>query len=77
MLKKQGDVRGMGFICLALGGIFLFNPIVAVVDVLPNVIGYLLIYAGLWRLADLNDEFASAHRLSRIMIWVGLLEIIF
>lgn len=76
MLKKQGDVRGMGFTCLAFGGIFLFNPIVAVVDVLPNVIGYLLIYAGLWKLADLNDEFASAHRLARTMIWVGFLEIL-
>ena len=74
-MKKQSGLNGMGLTCLALGGIFLCNPIVAVVDVLPNVIGYLLMYAGLWKLADLNDEFASAHRLTRTMIWVGLLEL--
>ena len=76
-MKKQAGKLGMGITCLMLGGICLFNPVVALVDVLPDLIGYLLFYVGLWRLSDLNDEFSAAFSLSRTLMWIGALELAF
>ncbi len=67
--------RGMGISLLMLGGCFLWNPIVGVRDFLPDVIGFLLLYLGISKLADLNDDLASAQRAFRAMLWVGIGEV--
>lgn len=60
------------FLALALGGVFLFNPIVEFYDVLPDIFGYILICFGLWRLSDFCDDFAESLRGFRAMLWVSL-----
>ncbi len=46
----------MGFGYIALGIVFLFNPNVYLIDILPDFIGYLLIYHGLFRMSFLADN---------------------
>ena len=76
-MTKKEHKGGMGFALLAIGGIFLFNPVVALVDVLPDIIGYFLICLGLWRLSDLNDAFCDCLRYARRMLFVSGLQIVF
>ena len=45
------------------GCLFLFNPTVNLIDVLPDVIGYLLILKGLYKLADLNGKIKAARQI--------------
>ena len=46
----------MGFGFIAAGLFFLFNPNISVVDVLPDWIGYLLIYRGLYQMSFLSPK---------------------
>ena len=52
-MKNKKDL--MGFLKIALGAVFLFNPTVHIVDPLPDFIGYWIIAAGLTGLAYLSD----------------------
>lgn len=66
----------MGFGWLLAAGLFLWNPVVGMVDVLPDIIGYLLLLVGLARLADLNDSLGEAVGRFRTMVWVSLGELL-
>ena len=57
------------------GYVFLFDLRVRGFDILPDVLGYLLITAGLRRLSHLNDHFAKAARLAPIAALVSLADI--
>lgn len=59
---------------LLLGLIFLFNPNINVIDVLPDVIGCLFILKGLSKLSDLNRHIASAKAKFRRLAWVALFK---
>ena len=61
---------------LLWGLVFLFNPHINVIDVLPDVIGYLLILKGLSRLSDLNRDIASARAKFRRLSWVALFKLL-
>jgi hypothetical protein len=56
------------------GYVFLFDLRVWGFDVLPDVLGYLLIAAGLRRVSHLNDRFAKAARLAPIAALVSLAD---
>ena len=58
-----------------LGGLFLCNPVWGFSDFLPDLFGYLLIWNGLSRLADLSDSIFESRVAFRNLIWVGLGEI--
>ena len=51
---------GIGFIIS--GMVFLFNPFINVIDVLPDFIGYLLILHGMSKMADIEAKMAEAKR---------------
>jgi hypothetical protein len=57
------------------GYVFLFDLRVWGFDILPDVLGYLLITTGLRRLSHLNDHFAKAARLAAIAALVSLADI--
>ncbi len=59
---KTKQIRSMGIMLVAAGMFFLINPVVNIIDFIPDFIGYILIAAGLDRLADMEDHFASARR---------------
>lgn len=79
---KTETKRTAALICLVLlSGLFLFDPMVGFRDFLPDAIGYLLLFFGLYRLSDLNEEIASARRLFTILLAIGvgqmLLQLLF
>ena len=60
--------KRMGFLLIALSPLFLFNPDISVFDLLPDVIGYILLSTGLSSLSYLNHHFEeSAKRFQRMM----------
>lgn len=67
--------NSMGFCALALGGLFLCNPVIGFYDGLPDLLGYALLYLGLWKLSDLCDDFVESMRLFRNLIWVSVGQI--
>lgn len=54
--------------------IFLFDVRVRGFDVLPDVIGYILMVLGLRRLASLNNHFATAARIAPVAALVSLAD---
>lgn len=56
------SVKKIGFGLLIPAVIFFFNPLVAVLDFLPDFIGYLLLWAALYRAADLSSQLDEAKR---------------
>ncbi len=57
------------------GLVFLFNPNVNMVDILPDVIGYLLLLWGVNGAAGIAPYFEDACRGFRRMVWVSLAKI--
>lgn len=60
-MKDKGRIKG-AWSCFLAAGLFLCNPIVGFLDVLPDSIGLVLICLGMLRIADLNDRLLSARR---------------
>ncbi len=61
----------MGSGLIFAGFLFLLNPDLFTFDFLPDLIGYLLISAGLKKLAFLEDRMATARRFIRYLAWVS------
>lgn len=51
---------GIGYIIA--GVVFLFNPMISTLDILPDFIGYLLILVGIYKIADITDKMKNIHR---------------
>lgn len=63
----------MGFGYIFAGFIFLFNPNINIIDVMPDFIGYALIIFGLFRLRDLAPAIADSMRsFLRLLIYALL-----
>lgn len=58
----------MGFKLILAGLVFFFNPCINLVDIFPDFIGCILISAGLYKLADIEDRFAYARKISNYLI---------
>ena len=71
MSKRKGT--GYGFLLLA--GLFLWNPIVGMVDVLPDLFGYLFLLLGLSVIADLQEGIDEVRERFRTIAWVAFGEI--
>ena len=57
----------MGLPVAALGMFFLVNPVITIIDVIPDFIGYILMVYGIDKLADMEDRFASAKKYFTIL----------
>ena len=71
--KKLSPTLGLGFVIA--GAIFLISPMLAVVDVLPDFIGYALILKGIYCLSDMNEQIADAARLFRRLLILSLVRL--
>lgn len=67
--------KTFGFFWILLGVCFLWDPIVGLVDCLPELVGWLLICIGVSALADMNEDIAEAQRAFRRMLWISLIRI--
>lgn len=65
---------GIGYIIA--GVVFLFNPMISILDVLPDFIGYLLILAGIYKLADMTNKMENIHKNLLYLIGISLLRTI-
>ena len=61
-MTKTKQAKSMGIMLIAAGMFFLINPMVNIIDIIPDFIGYLMIISGIDRLADMEDHFASSKR---------------
>lgn len=66
----------MGFMMIFAGLVFMFNPCINIVDILPDFIGCILIAAGLYRLSDIEDRFLSARVIVMRMIPIYVLKLV-
>ena len=63
--------RIISFSYLAIGLLFLSNPNLAIVDLLPDAIGYFFLAAGIVGFSDFNPYFAEARRRFIILAWIN------
>ena len=75
-MKKSRRDGALGLGCIVAGAVFLFDPFVGVFDLLPDIIGYLLILRGLRRLALLEGHFDEAIRLFRRLVLLAAIRIL-
>ncbi len=67
-MNKKQRIMTFGFSMLSVG--FLFNPTINVIDMFPDLFGYLLLSIALRPLADLSDTVGRARELFFKMIFV-------
>lgn len=68
---KKPKGKYLGFGTAAISAFFLFNPDIALIDVLPDVIGYLLLTLSMRYMRDLSPHFENAWKKFR---WLVLLS---
>lgn len=67
MTRKK---KSMGLGLLSIAWPFFFNPNISIIDILPDFIGYALLYFALYQLADLNESIAGAASIFQKMIFI-------
>ena len=67
-VKNNKNNISFGLVCFAL--VFLCNPNIAVIDILPDFLGYMILSFALVKLADINENVAEAHKGFRRMILI-------
>lgn len=73
-MKKEKNSLGLILICLA--PLFLFNPSLTVLDVLPDVFGYFLLCVGLIKLSDMNHHFEESLNYFKKMLLVSVFQLV-
>ena len=61
-MKTDKKRSTFGLILIAIGFIFLVNPCIHIIDVLPDFIGFILMCFGVDKLSDLEGRFAAAKK---------------
>ena len=68
--------KNLGLSCVIASFFFLFNPDIGIVDILPDLFGYILMCSGLSMLSMLNDDIYEAHQKFKKMIIVSALKLV-
>ncbi len=71
-MQKEKKLNGIGLGYLIAAAVFLFNPNISVIDVLPDFIGYFLFTAGLAKIADIMPRFADVKETFGKLAWISL-----
>lgn len=66
----------MGFYLILAGVIFLFNPVVCIYDVIPDLIGFILIFLGLKKSAIAFPPIEKNRREFARLIWLGAIKLV-
>ncbi len=61
---------------LIAGLVFLYNPNINIIDIMPDAIGYLLILYGLKKLADFYPMMAEARKIFKTLLLISVLKIL-
>ena len=68
--------KNLGLWALPLACLFLFNPDIAVVDLLPDVFGYIILYFALEQYAEISTKIADARELFKKAIYVNAIKLV-
>lgn len=68
--------KNLGLWALPLACLFLFNPDIAVVDVLPDVFGYIILYFALEQYSEISTKIADARELFKKAIYVNAIKLL-
>lgn len=71
-LHKKKLTRYLGLSYIVAGACFLFEPYIGVIDLLPDCLGYLFLFLGLYRFADMDDRLGEALKGARNLALVGI-----
>jgi len=74
--RKNLGGRYLGLVWVLVGACFLFEPYLTVIDLLPDCIGYLLVYIGFRRIADLDDRLGEAALGIRRLALLGVARLV-
>lgn len=66
----------MGFGMILCGAAFLFLPTVGIYDIMPDLIGYILITAGLTKTAQCNGDLYAARRNFRLLLFISAAKLL-
>ena len=66
----------LGLWAVIVGSFFLISPMFAVVDILPDFIGYAFILFGVSKLADMNDKIEASAKLFRRLVILGVVRLV-
>ena len=69
LAKKKKDVN-FGFLSIVWASVFFFNSNINIIDILPDIVGYVIIALSLVSLSFLSEEIDKAGRFFRYMIIV-------
>ena len=72
----SAKAKRINFIYIALSLVFLFNPNISTIDLLPDFIGYILLCISLTKLADLNETISEAQTGFKRMIIVDVCKLL-
>ncbi|HAN20903.1 MAG: hypothetical protein A2Y15_04520 [Clostridiales bacterium GWF2_36_10] len=72
---KEKTIISRSLTWVSVGMFFLINPLLNVVDVLPDFFGYLIIYIGASKLAMLNGRLESALKKLQYLIVISALKL--
>ena len=75
-MKKSEKTKRISFGAIAVSFVFLFNPSISIIDILPDFIGYIILTLALTKLADLNDTFWEAQRKFKFLIILDALKLL-
>lgn len=71
-LHKKKLTRCLGLSYIVAGACFLFEPYIGIIDLLPDCLGYLFLFLGLYRFADMDDRLGEALKGARNLALVGI-----
>lgn len=72
-MKKTKHIN---FVAIGLSLIFLFNPNIAVIDVLPDFIGYIFLCVFITGLADINETLSNALTCFKRLVFLDAAKVI-
>ncbi len=70
--KSHKIPRYLGITYLAVAALFLFDPYIAIFDLLPDAVGYLFLYLGCRRLSDMDDRLGEVSRAAAKLVLLGI-----
>jgi len=75
-LKKKPDRPAMGLYLIAAGAFLIFNGNYNIIDPLPDLFGWLLVLAGMSRVAAADERFADAVKALRWLVVVTAVRLV-
>lgn len=75
-LEKKKKSISFAFTSIAMASLFLFNANINIIDIIPDIIGYIILSIALVNLSFLSEDIANAAKKFRYMILVELFKFV-